>query len=731
MLKNHTLLEDQHDGEQQLDELCIVCRDIDLRPYLFQDSCVATVRLGEFQDILKRKHCALCRIVIQALYVNSEDHWKEGVYPVETCYLGRYDKLSKSPILEVWFTSDSTTLPEGMHGYATTLGVVISVGNGTNGPEETPANLGRTVEASVDMTVLRGWLSNCENLHGGKCERNRTALPSGTTTNYKLLIDVSNGCLVQSEANDRYMALSYVWGKVEMLQTMTTNLARLQQKGALVELSDQIPAVIKNAMQVVSGFGEKYLWVDALCIVQDGEDKQTQISQMDKIYGCATLTIVALAGDNANTGLPGIGTTLRTVVQYSETIHGLNLVAKSPELSGLLDASFWESRAWTFQERILSRRLLYFTEAQIHFQCRSCICCEDIYGEYSRSTRIASGAVNPLEREVWATDAAYSPVFNIYEGLVKSYCGRQLSYHSDILNSFSGIMSALQELHGLKFISALPEQEFGLALLWRPMASCRPRFRLNPDEEGSSFDKLPRWCWSAWEGNIYWDAWRTCSYAGKDIRFKSKVEDFAVKDKTGWRSINLTPEHDILDHQPPATSLTSLSSEKITTRDHGISEDSLPDVPAIRFWAEAIQLGKLCISSEKTLPEDSGYTVSSLSWLETFNKIWIYDTENHHCGTLAEDESLQVNIGDISKYELILLSRCYQDVVTDADIEASLDSLPTEYPGSQEYYRAVFDTNFFVPTEDWALNVMLVERREGYFVRLAVGQIHSGAWEKA
>jgi hypothetical protein len=43
----------------------------------------------------------------------------------------------------------------------------------------------------------------------------------------------------------------------------------------------------------------------------------------------------------------------------------------------------------------------------------------------------------------------------------------------------------------------------------------------------------------------------------------------------------------------------------------------------------------------------------------------------------------------------------------------------------------VFDTNFFVPTEDWALNVMLVERREGYFVRLAVGQIHSGAWEKA
>ncbi|KFY24758.1 hypothetical protein V491_02032 [Pseudogymnoascus sp. VKM F-3775] len=734
MTENYIQVGDQHDGQQHRDELCIVCRDIDLRQYLFQDLCPGTVKLGEFQDIMKRKHCPLCRVIMRALYVNSEDYWKEGIYPVESCYLGRYDKLLRPSILEVWFTSDSTTLPKGIYGYNTTLGEIILVSNGTQGLENTPINPGRIVGPSVDMAVLRGWLSNCENRHGEKCEGTRTLVPPGITDS-QLLIDVNKGCLVKAEANSRYMALSYVWGKVTILQTLTTNLLRLQQNGALTDLSDQIPTVIKNAMQVVSDFGEKYLWVDALCIVQDGPEKQTQISQMDKIYGRATLTIVALAGEDANVGLPGISTISRTVNECSETIHGMCLAAKSPELFRLLGASRWESRAWTFQERILSRRLLYFTEAQTYFQCRLCVCYEDIYGEHSKSSRTSSGAVNPLDREVWATDAAYSPAFNIYEGLVKSYCGRQLSYQSDILSAFSGIMSALQERHGWKFTSALPEQIFGLALLWRPMTSSRPRFRCKLDEAGSSFDKFPSWCWSAWEGDIYWDPWRTNSYAANDIRFKTEVENFEVKDETGWRKINpnIELENFTLKDQPLTTSKPLLSlREEVTMRDHGIPEGSLPDVPVIRFWAEAIELGSLYVSFEKKLPEDSSYTVSSMSWIETFNKMWIYDIENHHCGTLSGREPSQDNLSDdISKHELILLSRCYQDVVTDADIETSLDRLPTEYPQSQEYYQAAFDTSRYVPTMDWALNVMLVERREGYYIRMAVGQIHSDAWEKA
>jgi hypothetical protein len=51
--------------------------------------------------------------------------------------------------------------------------------------------------------------------------------------------------------------------------------------------------------------GEKYLWVDSICIVQDDPVvANAQINQMDLIYAQAVLTIVAATGQNANVDLP-------------------------------------------------------------------------------------------------------------------------------------------------------------------------------------------------------------------------------------------------------------------------------------------------------------------------------------------------------------------------------------------------------------------------------------------
>lgn len=82
--------------------------------------------------------------------------------------------------------------------------------------------------------------------------------------------------------------------------------------------------------------------------------------------------------------------------------------------------------------------------------------------------------------------------------------------------------------------------------------------------------------------------------------------------------------------------------------------------------------------------------------------------------------------------EFVLLSRCYQKVVTQEDIESNLYRLPLEYPSSQEYYDDVFETYYYKPTNDWALNVMLIEwKGVDCAVRIATGQIHRVAWENA
>lgn len=56
-------------------------------------------------------------------------------------------------------------------------------------------------------------------------------------------------------------------------------------------------------MELVRALDERYVWVDALCIVQDDNDSKMQdIHNMGALYANATFTIVAADGD-ASTGL--------------------------------------------------------------------------------------------------------------------------------------------------------------------------------------------------------------------------------------------------------------------------------------------------------------------------------------------------------------------------------------------------------------------------------------------
>nr|PNR53869.1 hypothetical protein PHYPA_007544 [Physcomitrium patens] len=81
-------------------------------------------------------------------------------------------------------------------------------------------------------------------------------------------------------------------------------MARLREDGGVSVVTSKS---IVDAISLVEIFGLEYLWVDALCIIQDDdEDRKTQIANMDVVFTCAVLTIVSAAGSDANGGLPGI-----------------------------------------------------------------------------------------------------------------------------------------------------------------------------------------------------------------------------------------------------------------------------------------------------------------------------------------------------------------------------------------------------------------------------------------
>lgn len=90
----------------------------------------------------------------------------------------------------------------------------------------------------------------------------------------------------------------------------------LRTDGAFRGLDPQIPATIRDAIYLVRDIGERYLWVDALCIVQDDILSQNiQLAQMGLVYSLASFVIIAAAGEDANADLPGIRSGTRRAKQ--------------------------------------------------------------------------------------------------------------------------------------------------------------------------------------------------------------------------------------------------------------------------------------------------------------------------------------------------------------------------------------------------------------------------------
>jgi len=107
--------------------------------------------------------------------------------------------------------------------------------------------------------------------------------------------------------DEKYVALSYVWGQLPMFSLRGENVDFLSEPGALERVRLYLPRTINDAIDFVRALGTRYLWVDSLCLIQDDpEDVRQGLCLMNSIYRGSYFTIVAASGGDANEGLPGI-----------------------------------------------------------------------------------------------------------------------------------------------------------------------------------------------------------------------------------------------------------------------------------------------------------------------------------------------------------------------------------------------------------------------------------------
>ncbi|KAF2736802.1 HET-domain-containing protein, partial [Polyplosphaeria fusca] len=211
------------------------------------------------------------------------------------------------------------------------------------------------------------WLDLCLRHHGDACGSHVKPV-----VNNLRVIDCQNRVVMSARTEDDYLALSYTWGDA---QHSVVDNTRHQQNASFLQLPIDFPETIMDAIKVTLQLGYRYLWVDAYCVDQtNSAEYQDQIRQMDAIYQNAVLTIIAAAGSGPRYGLPGVGHRRRKILKTQIAQYTLSPAFLVPELDAKNCA--WITRAWTFQEGLLSTRRLLFTEEQVYFQCRKHHCTE-------------------------------------------------------------------------------------------------------------------------------------------------------------------------------------------------------------------------------------------------------------------------------------------------------------------------------------------------------------------
>ncbi|KAL6693795.1 heterokaryon incompatibility domain-containing protein [Trichoderma pleuroticola] len=373
--------------------------------------------------------------------------------------------------------------------------------------------LGRRIGPVVNKrNLIREFLRLCENNHDERCTGKlgiEDPFAETLKQSYFGVIDIQNQNLVPLPYTNNkdylsfqpYATVSYVWGNIRDHRTTLSNIQDRLKSGGLAQTIDALPVALKQSIDLIENLGIRYIWIDSLCIIQDSSHSWNLNSRtMHLIYGNSTLTICAADGASAEVGLRAIDKNHSVEQNIGQVAPDVHLVLhQSPESN--IEDSVWNRRAWTFQERLLSRRCLIFTKGQVYFQCRSTGMSEDIFVD-----KTGQG---------WSLDLTGAPLQTLtqlrqralwfYANCVSLYTKRELYEPFDILAAFNGMCKLIEGTLRSPFTFGLPTSHFDFALLWQPVGkSSLLEKPISKDEKYQNM-KFPSWSWCGWksEGVLY------------------------------------------------------------------------------------------------------------------------------------------------------------------------------------------------------------------------------------
>ncbi|KAG4263149.1 hypothetical protein FPRO03_10512 [Fusarium proliferatum] len=310
-------------------------------------------------------------------------------------------------------------------------------------------------QAETTWKSVREWLDRCEK-HHTDCKLKKTS-----TWKPARLLNVCNATaalqvrLVEGQdiSDDvEYLTLSHCPGAGNTLQLTRSNIEAFKSSIPV----DKLSRVFIDACNTTKRLSHEYIWIGALCIVQDDPaDWQHEVGRMASIYGNSWLNLSA-DGDAAGHGLFCPSDRRAARPWYPVYIHR-EWGDGFPSNYCISEYHNWWERisdselnrgAWALQERVLASRVLHLGLEQVAFECCSDAVCERLpYGD--PTIRHETSVLTSLKRFVLNArngNLSYltpENVFRNWNQVVRAYSQGQLTVATDRLVALSGLIDVL------------------------------------------------------------------------------------------------------------------------------------------------------------------------------------------------------------------------------------------------------------------------------------------------
>ncbi|KAK4455314.1 hypothetical protein QBC34DRAFT_481428 [Podospora aff. communis PSN243] len=376
--------------------------------------------------------------------------------------------------------------------------------------------IGRYPGSAASLAKISSWLQNCQEHHG--CKTTPKEMPTrvvhvtGTPEAIGLRLCLTENLGPGGEQDHKCTA---------------ANIATYQN---LIPLDEQ-PATVRDAARVCMGMGLRYLWIDALCIVQDDpHDKRVEIAKMPSIYGGATVTIVAARSASSADGFLGErlpGPRAAATISY-RCIDGQLGTVTLARLDGDGESGFEpvepiDERGWTLQERLLSSRIVEFGSRQTRWICPETRTRTDsndndddltdgwrrrvpysnkrkTEGLHLDVIRAAKPTIDYYGRPRASRFADYHKAMDHWEQICATFTQRALTLPADRAVAIAGLAQTFAEFSGDRYLAGLWKSCFHSGLLWSIDHTSR-EWPNSPLPRPATYQG-PSWSWLAVNGPV-------------------------------------------------------------------------------------------------------------------------------------------------------------------------------------------------------------------------------------